>query len=85
MPVRYYTLTMLHASRLSQGTPVGADLGEVCQLQSHAQRDLAESSMIVLHELYDLLTLLGGELVVLEQVTFAEDLTYTQDLVTSGV
>ena len=41
--------------------------------------------MIVLHELDYLVALLGREIIVLEQVTFAEDLPDAQDIVKSGV
>ena len=78
-------LTVAHAGALGQGLPVSTYLGEIRQLESHAQRNLSQPGMIVLHELYDLFTLLRGEFVVLEQIAFAEDLADAQDLVTGGV
>ena len=79
------TSTVAHTSALSQSSPIGTDFGQVCQFQRHAQRDFSEFGMIVLHELDDLFALFRSEIVVLEQITFAEDLSDTQDLITGGV
>ena len=76
---------MAHAGAFCQGLPVGADLGEIRDLQRHAQADLSQSAMIVLHELHDLFTLLWSEIIILEQITPAEDLADAQDLVARGV
>ena len=76
---------MLHASALGQGLPVGRDLSQISQLERHAQADLAQFGMIVDHELHDLFALLGGEIVIFEQIAFAEDLADAQDLVAGGV
>ena len=78
-------LSVFHTSRFGQGLPIITNLGQVGQFQRHAQTDLSQFGMIVLHELYDLLALFGCEIIVLEQVTFAEDLADSQDIVTGGV
>jgi hypothetical protein len=65
--------------------PVATNLGEIGQLQSHTQTDLSQFGMIVLHELYNLFALLGCEIVVLEQITLAEDLADAEYLVTGSI
>ena len=76
---------MLHASRFGQGLPVGANLGQVRQLERHAQADLAQFGMIVDHVLHDLFALFGCEVIVLEQIALAEDLAYAEYLVARGI
>ena len=76
---------MSHAGALGQGTPVRADLGQVRDLQGHAQADFSQPAVIVLHELHDVFALLGSEIVVLEQVSFTENLADAEYLVARGV
>lgn len=80
-----YLRAVSHASGFCQCAPVVRHLGQVRDLQRHAQTDLAQFGMIVSHVRHDLVTLLRGEVVVLEQVTLAEDLSNAQDLVARGV
>ena len=77
--------TVTHASALSQLLPVAGYLGKIRKLQRHAQTYFAQSSMIVLHKLHNLFTLFGCQIIVLEQVALAKDLSNTQDLVTCCV
>ena len=79
-------LGALHTCSLSHALPVARKaLAQVRNFQRHAQTDLAQFGMIVGHERHDLVTLFRGEVVVLEQVTLAENLSDAQDLVARGV
>ena len=83
---RSYRLGVFHASTCGQSPPVVCtDLGQVCDFQGHTQAHFTQTILVGIHEVQDFIALFWAEIIVIEQLSLAEDLLDTQETITHGV